>query len=146
MTTTSKVDFLESARRHNSDANALLEDGRKANAGHLFGFALECGLKALLMRAGVAPAADGDLPRGSEFRAHVDELSRLVIARTTLPDGRDANTVLSHLPRLGKMQDWRVGHRYWRESALPLASLGDWQQAAVEMDRLLDEVVGGRIL
>ena len=147
MSTTPRVDYMAFARRHNKDAHILLHKGRKANAGKMFGFSVECGLKALLVRAGTAVDDDGNILKITGLREHLPRLRKLVTDMTTLPDGRAASFVQSHLLHLGTTHDWHTDHRYWRSSAVPLApSLGNWEMAALEMDVLLDEVAGGRVL
>ena len=66
---------------------------------------------------------------------------------TTLPDGRTASLLQSRLPNLGSLVNWKLDHRYWRESAIPLAaSLQAWEWSALEMDALLDEAAAGGVL
>ena len=147
MSATPRVDYMACARRHNKDAHILLHKGRRANAGQLFGFSVECGLKALLVRAGASVDGDGNILKVTGLREHLPKLGNLVTAMTALPDGRAASIMLSHLPHLGTTHDWHTNHRYWRGSAVPItASLDNWEMAALEMDALLDEVVGGRVL
>lgn len=43
-----KEDFLDAHQRHWHDAELLFQMQRWANADHLYGFAAECGLKALM--------------------------------------------------------------------------------------------------
>src|SRR5690348_5450527 len=76
---TKPVDFPGSARRHLKDAELLEAANRLANAGHLYGYVAECGLKALLTWHGHPTDADGSPRRNSGFRVHVDDL---VIATT----------------------------------------------------------------
>jgi hypothetical protein len=70
------VDFPASARRHLADAKLLEANGRLANAGHLYGFAAECGLKALLIWHGYPTDPEGspDPKRKPTFRVHISEL------------------------------------------------------------------------
>lgn len=118
-----------------------------ANAGQLFGFSVECGLKALLVRTGAPADPDGNILKSSGLRAHLPKLGQLVTGMTTLPDGRAASQLQSQLPHLNDMQDWHTDHRYWRSTALPLASsLSKWEMAALEMDALLDDAVGKGLL
>lgn len=44
-----EVNYAAAARRHLSDGRILQGQGRHANAGQLFGFSVECGIKALLL-------------------------------------------------------------------------------------------------
>ena len=120
----------------------MLRANRNANAGQLFGFSVECGLKALLVRSGAAVDADGNITRVTGLREHLPKLGQLVNNMTTLPDGRAANIIQSQLSHLNDMQDWHIDHRYWRASAVPIpSSLVKWEMAALEMDALLDDVL-----
>ncbi len=139
------VDYVAAARRHIRDAHLLQEGGRLANAGQLFGICVECGLKSLLVRGGASVDADGNLERG--YRKHMPELDTLISGMTTLPDGRAASTLQSRLPNLASLANWKIDHRYWSESAIPLSgSLQAWEWAALEMDALLDEAAAGGVL
>ena len=147
MSATLRVDYLASARRHVKDAHILLGKGRKSNAGQLFGFSVECGLKALLVGSGATVDADGNILKASGFREHLPKLGQLVNNMSTLPDGRTASILQSQLPHLHDMDDWRTDHRYWRESAVPSASsLANWKMAALEMDALLDDATSKGLL
>lgn len=139
------VDYVAAARRHIRDAHLLQHAGGLANAGQLFGFCVECGLKSLLVRGGAPVNVDGDLL--PPYKAHMPKLDTLISGMTLLPDGRAASVLQSRLPNLGTLANWKIDHRYWSESAIPLAtSLQDWEWAALEMDALLDEVTGGGVL
>lgn len=46
------VDFRHAANRHYRDGNLLMANGRQANAGQLYGFTAECGIKWLLVWKG----------------------------------------------------------------------------------------------
>ncbi|WP_156350886.1 hypothetical protein [Pseudomonas sp. EGD-AK9] len=143
----SKVDYLASSRRHIQDAYLLHSRGRLANAGQLFGFSVECGLKAVLVGYGVTTDTDGNIPRPTGYREHLPKLGQLITGLTVFPDGRSASFLLSRLPSLGDMHDWSVDHRYWRVSAIPLgASLGNWELAALEVDAFLDEAISQGII
>lgn len=142
-----RVDYMACARRHIKDAFILLHANRKANAGQLFGFSVECGLKALLVRSGASVDSDGNITRISGLREHLPKLGQLVNSMTTLPDGRAANIIQSQLSQLNDLQDWHVDHRYWRAPALPITmSLPKWEMVALEMDALLDDVLTQGIL
>ena len=134
------VDYVASARRHFDDANLLLQQGREANAGQLLGFTMECGLKALLVACGVPPDADGSVPSSGKFRQHMPTLEdRISVYGHLIPDGPKAQIYLAKIPRRVQFHDWKVDHRYFRKSALPLASLSTWLGAAKEMNEMLDQ-------
>ncbi|MEI8326429.1 MAG: hypothetical protein WCH44_13905, partial [Betaproteobacteria bacterium] len=124
MSTVNNVDYGACARRHFTDAGTLRSGGGHANAGQLYGFSVECGLKALLVQSGIQVDTHGTIEEG--FREHIPRLSQRVVEMTTLPDGRSASTLLAALPHLGKMHDWKVEHRYWKVTALPRKSLPNW--------------------
>lgn len=139
------VDYVAAARRHIRDAHLLQHAGRMANAGQLFGICVECGLKSLLVRGGAPVDAHGNVD--SAYRKHMPELGTLINGMTTLPDGRAASTLQSRLPNLTALANWKIDHRYWSESEIPLsASLQAWELAALEVDALLDEAAGGGVL
>lgn len=140
-----RVGYFESARRHFQDANALLGSSRQANAGHLFGVAAECGIKALLVASRVPVDDEGSIDRlpnvrGKGFKEHMPNLAQaLKDLMGNIPDSRRATTYLSTLHDLEQFSDWRVEHRYWRDSVLPLGSIVGWQSAAVEVMTVLDQ-------
>jgi hypothetical protein len=137
-----KVDYVASARRHLKDAHILMDSGRQANAGQLLGFTIECGLKALLIASGIAPDPEGGIPYKTPFRQHMPKLNdRLVSSGHLIPDGPRAAHYLAMVPNVGALVDWSTDHRYYKESALPLASLRQWELAALEMNGMLDQAV-----
>jgi len=139
------VSYFESARRHFHDAGVLLNGSRPANAGQLFGIAAECGIKAILVASQVPVVTDGSIDRplgvkGKGFKEHWPQLGQaLTDLAGAIPDGRTATTYLSLIPNLAHFSDWLVEHRYWRDVALPLASVGRWQAAATEVMAALDQ-------
>jgi hypothetical protein len=143
-----QVNYAEAARRHLKDAEALYTSGRRANAGQLFGFAAECGLKALLIACKVPAGPDGGLPqvhptkpdRKHPLREHVPRLmDRIAQHGQLIPDGASATRYMARLPGLMHFNNWSIDHRYWRETALPLASVTDWRVAASEVGTMLDQ-------
>ena len=135
-----QVDFKEAAKRHFSDAEHLLAEGREPNAGQLFGFTAECGLKALLVAHGLPTEPNGDIVRkpNTGYRAHVPSLSQAIATLTIFPDGRAATKYVSMLTELAHFDDWNVDHRYWTASIVPLTSLPAWRSAATQVALMLD--------
>ena len=134
------VDYIESARRHMKDARILMDAGRQANTGQLLGFSVECGLKALLVACGVAIDQEGSVTSKSKFKAHMPELNdRLILSGNLIPDGQRSTHYRAMLPSVDKFSNWKVDHRYFRESALPLTSLPQWMLAAQEISEMLDQ-------
>lgn len=134
------VDFKEAARRHWADAEHLTQSGRHPNAGQLYGFMAECGLKALLVAHGLPTEANGDIrwkPR-TGYREHLPALSQLVCTLTAFPDGRAATRYLAMLPDLAHFDDWNIDHRYWATAAHPLSSVPNWREAARQVGDMID--------
>lgn len=143
-----QVGYAEAARRHLDDGDSLFSAGSVPNAGQLFGFAAECGLKAMLLGCGVPAGPDGGLlsqhpnqPNGRHpFRQHMPSLKDRVASNGHLiPDGALAAKYMASMPRLADFGDWSIDHRYWRRSALPLRSVAKWQAAAREVCAMLDQ-------
>ncbi len=137
------IDFKGAARRHFDDAKFLEGAARVPNAGQLYGFCAECGLKALLVAHGLPTEADGDILRKPKtgFREHMPTLSQRVSGLSVFHDGRQASTYMAMLPSIGVFADWLVDHRYFDRASLPLASVPVWGTAATEVVTMIDQAV-----
>lgn len=141
MTETNKrVDFRVAASRHYQDGELLMENARHANAGQLFGFAAECGLKWLLVWKGYPtdPVSGEILEKKKKFRVHIHELVKNITMVQAFLDGRGASKYLAMLPSIDTFSDWKTDHRYFIESALP-PSLSNWRTTAHEIMKMFDE-------
>lgn len=140
---TGSVDFFAASKRHHADATLLQKEGREPNAGHLFGFSAECGLKALLVNSGYPTDPDGDLikPSPSTFnpRTHIDALTGLLPQIITYLSGRSGAKYLAHIPNVGDFADWKVSHRYYAASSIP-SSVEKWGVAADEIQVMLQNL------
>lgn len=140
--TSPSTDYVSAARRHLKDAHILMHQGRSANGGQLLGFTVECGLKALLIACGIGPDADGGIPNRNQFRTHMPMLLNTIVSNGHLiPDGQRSAHYHSMLPNASVMSNWSVDHRYFKESALPLASVTQWDLAALEISEMLDQAI-----
>jgi len=142
------VGYEYAARRHLTDAETLFNQGRSANAGQLYGFAAECGLKAMLLACGVAPSADGGIPgehpakpgKSHPLRQHMPYLiGRIAAHGQLIPDGPQATKYMATMPNLGCFTNWSVDHRYWNDAALPLTFVPNWRSAAQQVSTMLDQ-------
>jgi len=140
--------YEQAARRHLADAETLLNQGRLANAGQLYGFAAECGLKAMLIACGVSPDADGGLPkhhpansrRTHPFYKHMPILKDNVATHGQLiPDGLLSSRYMASMPNLAHFRGWSTEHRYWADASLPFNLVPNWQSAAKEVATMLDQ-------
>lgn len=85
---------------------------------------------------------DGGIPQNHKFRQHIPTLHNNIHAfGHMIPDGALATCYLAQLPNLDKLSSWSVDHRYHRETAIPLADLPGWKQAAQEIMQMLDQIV-----
>jgi hypothetical protein len=142
------VAYEPAARRHLLDADALYSNGRFANAGQLYGFVAECGLKAMLLACGVTAGADGGLPQKNPIkpkeshplRQHMPNLTdRIAMHGQLIPDGARATSYMATLMSIGAFHDWSIDHRYWKDAALPTTSIANWRIAAKEICTMLDQ-------
>lgn len=67
------ADFLDAHFRHLKDAGLLYSNERWANASHLYGFAAECGLKALMAKMAPQKWPLGGKPIDADDRCHINE-------------------------------------------------------------------------
>lgn len=141
MTAMNTIDFHGAAMRHYSDADFLRSDQRDANAGQLYGFVAECGIKALLVAGGLPVEQDGDIKKGvkktTDFRWHVNILASQINMAHSFLEGRTMAGYLAHIPDIANFRDWSTDHRYYDEAQIP-SSLEKWRIAALQVMRMLD--------
>jgi hypothetical protein len=134
------INFSNAAKRHFSDGLLLREKNRDPNAGQLFGFAAECGIKALLVACGYPTGDDGDLAKGEiKVREHIHKLIPLMDELILYLQGRDGTRYLSQMPNIRDFSDWHTAHRYFTEDSIP-ASHNNWQNAAREVILMLQNL------
>jgi hypothetical protein len=134
-----RVDFHGAAGRHFQDAELLWANMREANAGHLYGFVAECGIKAILVSSGsIQVDASGDIPQRNPFRLHADKLSGQINQIHSFLQGRTSVKYLAQVPNIADFSDWSTDHRYYDESALP-PSTAKWRSAAQQVMSMLDQ-------
>ncbi len=138
------VNFPLAAKRHWHDASSLEANSRRENAGQLYGFAAECGLKALLIALGYPCDSDGSpqkrkhLPSGvPEIRNHINKLVDVIGDIQNFANGRRGAKYTALFPNITNFYDWSTDHRYWVEAAIP-NSLPAWKAATKEVMEMLD--------
>jgi hypothetical protein len=122
------VRMREAAFRHNEAAEALPAD-RKDVAGYLFGLAVECAMKQLMITLGVPGAQE---PRGptNPYFAHFATL------KTLLRDDEHARRhkdLRKFTEKASFMQDWDVAMRYSDGKAVTQALADRWRQDAKDI-------------
>lgn len=131
------VSFTEAAGRHATDARSLDAARRIANANHLWGFAAECALKAVL-RAIDGPTlftSDG-MPK-PPYKSHIDKLWPEVL---TFLSGRSEAYLTSLLPATNPFARWSVHGRYAADADAPDTVLHAVHQRGAEFCLLVLEV------
>ncbi len=139
------ADFPLAAKRHWHDADLLEKNGRAGNAGQLYGFSAECGIKALLVSLGYPTETDGSPvwkpPAGvPKIREHVQKLVNTIgdirnYAHNV--QGRNGAKYTALIPNITNFSDWATDHRYWADADIP-NSLPGWKVAAKEVMGMLD--------
>lgn len=143
-----KTDYRKSATRHWADAEFLLADpqrpeaGRAANADQLYGLAAECALKAALLRTyPVLQRADGSIDP-KELRIHINDFWKeyhLQIRRR-----RARHLVVAWYTRDNPFADWTTDLRYAADDDLPKPdAVGIHRRAAKACLGVLARVVVG---
>lgn len=102
-----KEDFLDAHQRHWHDAELLFQMQRWANADHLYGFAAECGLKALMEELRIRP-------QGKDGRGHIMEpktADSIWSKYQTCLSGQMCATKFL-LPNTNPFDDWLASQRY----------------------------------
>ncbi|MGA7750080.1 MAG: hypothetical protein WCA63_08015, partial [Gallionella sp.] len=118
------VDFPLAAKRHWQDAGLLETNGRTRNAGQLYGFSAECGIKALLIALGYPTDVEGspvsNPPSGTpKVRKHIHELVGMIGGIQNYANGRSGAKYTALFPNVTNFSDWSVDHRYWADIAIP---------------------------
>ncbi|MFF3130159.1 hypothetical protein [Streptomyces mirabilis] len=137
------TDYACAGERHYGDASYLHGDGRLLNADHLFGLAVECLMKALLLRFGGAggvsmtdrrnrpaklPWWDNPATGDREPLRHIDQMCS---ALPLLLQGRPGPSLDEALTRVSADFDkWVVDDRYTDGTHLDLELLARRREAA----------------
>ncbi|MEE4585255.1 MULTISPECIES: hypothetical protein [Streptomyces] len=143
-----KTDYACAGERHYEDAAYLHGDGRLLNADHLFGLAVECLMKGLLLRfAGPHHQVsmrnsggsdddrlwwdDPDAKNQNKKRKALGHINEMRKALPLLLDGRPGLSLTEALTRVSAdFEKWIVNDRYTDGTHLDRALLSRRQEAA----------------
>lgn len=126
------ANFLDAHLRHMIDGEFLYQASRLANADQLFGFAVECGLKKLMITFGMTVAGDGAPADRADWK-HADQVwARYETYRSNSVHG--ANYVL---PTPSPFQDWSASQRYAETNAILRPSVEAHRAAASAIEALV---------
>lgn len=119
---------VSSARRHFDDGETLLQLGRFDNAGHLFGVAGECAVKAVCVEES-----------GARPPKHFDKISNKDLRYSAPANlvGRRGQRIVTLLPNL--FADWSIDQRYIETGTTTRAKAQEWR---VDARAVLDALQG----
>jgi hypothetical protein len=129
-------DYVDAAERHLADAELLRDQGRIANADHLYGLSAECSLKAVMESLGMK--MKNGVPEDKGHKVHMPELWA---AFQSFAEGRLAARYLEPLNHDNPFSDWLVDQRYWARSAIPDAAMSNHEAAASQCQLSLQTLV-----
>ena len=120
------ADFLDAHRRHLRDADYLFSASHLANADHLYGMTVECGLKRLMVAFGMKLRPADSAPERSEDREHANKVwMRYEIYRSNRMEGLHYG-----LPLSTPFNDWSASQRYAQEQCFGHARVEPHRAAA----------------
>lgn len=126
------TDFLDAHKRHMLDGETLFHASRIANADQLFGVAVECGLKRLMIRFGMVVKPDGS-PTERDDRQHANKLwSRYETYRSAY-----SNAYAYILPSQNPYEDWSIEQRYVDSADILLSTVEKHREAANKVAALV---------
>lgn len=126
------IDFYEAANRHYRDAELLRGENSLINAGQLYGFAAECGVKWMLVQIGIRMKKNGDI-ESQDYRKHANHLASMINEALFQIGGKGNQRCIASLKSIssivGKFKDWKVDYRYYGNNKA-LCFNKKWQESA----------------
>jgi hypothetical protein len=139
--TTVQADLHDAHDRHWSDAEKPHAETRWANADHLYGLAVECGLKRLMYAFGMKLGSDGS-PAIRADRKHADQLWAQYEAYRS---GHNAGGRYV-LPAANPFGDWSVDQRYASRQEFDATRVNAHRLGADFVRRLLGKAVADGLI
>ena len=136
------INFECAAKRHFHDGLLLKKENRDPNAGQLFGFAAECGIKSLLVACGYPTSPDGDLGTaggGICAKKHIHQFVPMMAQLSMYLAGRNGSKYLSQIPNIADFSNWHTDQRYYTDQSIP-TFCNKWQDAAKEVMNMLQNL------
>ena len=130
------TDFRDASERHFADGVLLEAQGSLANADHLFGFSVECSLKAVMLGIGHPKAVGGDWPDG-----HRDHVNALWSGFQSFANGLLDAKYAAHVPPTNPFSSWHANQRYWVRHHFTAATVAPHKSAANGCQQLLRELI-----
>ena len=128
------ADFIDAHRRHWQDGELLFKNERWANADQMYGFSAECGLKAIMLTAGM-PVDDAGIPTDREHRQHVRGLWPVF---QSFAGGQVGRRLLRLLPDGDPFANWSHHDRYSHRDGFREDTVEPHRSAAREVRGMVD--------
>lgn len=128
-----QADFMDAFSRHLQDADVLFQNGRWANADHLYGMASECALKRLMIIFGMQTHAPTGGPADGEDRKHID----VIWARYESYRSGHAKGPGYILSAVNPFLNWHISDRYAPQSNFDQHRTQSHQNATQEIGKLI---------
>lgn len=128
-----QADFLDAHQRHWQDAELLMERRRLANADHLYGMAVECGLKRLMQVFGMKMN-----PRGPVEKADFKHAEVIWDRFETYRSGHAKGPGYA-LPDGAPFSDWKAEQRYAARNHFDDARVIGHRAGAEQVRRLIQK-------
>ncbi len=127
------ADFKDANSRHWVDAEMLFLNSRWANADHLYGISVECGLKAVMAKLGMQLDASGS-PKKFKYRRHVNKLWPEF---QSFAQGRVGSWYVTNLPKGVPFANWTEHDRYAHQQGITESETVAHRDAANKVLNLL---------
>ena len=129
------ADFTDAHNRHWEDAELLYGNKRWANAGQLYGFSAECGLKSVMLLLGMK-VDDTGRPVEPQHRKHVQDLWPIFVQFAT---ERNGSEYMPLLPNDEPFSDWSHHDRYAHRRRFDKANVDPHREAAQGIRQMVEQ-------
>ena len=126
------VDFGDAAQRHWTDAELFNGQQRWSNADHLYGFAAECSLKAVMVALGMQLRPDG-----RPVDPHGVHINKLWPQFPSFATGRAQAGYAAMLQQVNPFSNWDVHQRYWGSGQISQPEASAHRQGALQALKVL---------
>ncbi|MFP3043697.1 hypothetical protein LQZ19_17945 [Treponema primitia] len=127
-----QTDFFNAFERHFKDAELLFNNSRWANAGQLYGYSAECGIKCLMEAFGMNLDPTGEKPENPKDQVH---LPQLLIRYESYRKDYDADEFC--LPEPNPFSSWSITDRYGNESNFNEMYVNPYKEGIVDIQALI---------
>jgi hypothetical protein len=136
-----RCDFYNAFNRHWHDAEFLFAGSRMGNAGQLYAYSAECGLKCLMLVFGMRPDPQTGIPTGQD-KVHANKIwDRYEVYRAGIGAANYS------LPQANPFDSWDISDRYANDVNFIRADIGRYRGGAKAVKKLVVQaVLEGRLV